>query len=136
MRRTLRHGVLTVVSVLAVLGSVSVAEPPVRLKVAQDLARAHAAWPKGRDWLTKNRSKAGQLMIPVLNRCLPGPSDDEEVTAFSIYVRLSQKGTSLEVVADISAELGSCMTREAREVQLPEAPREDFWIQLNLAAGL
>ncbi len=112
------------------------AEPPTRLKVAQDLARAHAAWPRGRDWLTQNRSRAGQLLIPVLNRCLPESPDDEEVTAFSIYLRLSRKGTSLEVVTDISTELGLCMTKEAREVQLPEAPREDFWIQLNLAAGL
>jgi hypothetical protein len=132
MRRALRKGVLLG---LAMLASVAVAEQPTRVKLAQDLARAHAAWPQGRDWLTENRSKTGQLVIPVLNRCVPD-SPDGELTAFSVYLRLSQKGKILEVVTDIDAELGRCMTRESREVQLPEAPREDFWIQVNLAAPL
>jgi hypothetical protein len=132
MSRALRKGVLLG---LATLASVAVAEPPTRVKLAQDLARAHAAWPPGRDWLAENASKAGQLVIPVLNRCVPD-SPEGELTAFSIYLRLSQKGKVLEVVTDIDAELGRCMTRESREIQLPEAPREDFWIQLNLAAPL
>jgi hypothetical protein len=105
------------------------------LKQAHDLAHAHAALPQGRSWLTVNKAKVGQLLIPVLNRCLPESSDDE-ITAFSIYVRLSQKGKILEVVTDIDATLGSCMTNAASEVQLPEAPRAGFWIQVNLAAGL
>ena len=132
MKRALREGVLLGLPMLA---SVAVAEPPTRVKLAQDLARAHAAWPQGRDWLTENLSKTGQLVIPVLNRCVPD-SPDGELTAFSVYLRLSQKGKILEVVTDIDAELGRCMTRESREVQLPEAPREDFWIQVNLAAPL
>jgi hypothetical protein len=132
MSRALRKGVLLG---LAMLASVAVAEPPTRVKLAQDLARAHAAWPPGRDWVAENLSKAGQLVIPVLNRCVPD-SPEGELTAFSIYLRLSQKGRVLEVVTDIDAELGRCMTRESREIQLPEAPREDFWIQVNLAASL
>lgn len=132
MRRALRKGVLLG---LAMLAAVAVAEKPTRVKLAQDLARAHAAWPQGRDWLTENLSKTGQLVIPVLSRCVPD-SPDGELTAFSVYLRLSQKGKILEVVTDIDAELGRCMTRESREVQLPEAPREDFWIQVNLAAPL
>jgi hypothetical protein len=135
MRRALGKGVLWGLGVPAMLGSVAVAEPPTRVMVAQDLARAHAAWPPGREWLTENRSKAGQLVIPVLNRCVPD-SPDGELTAFSVYLRLSQKGKILEVVTDIDAELGRCLTRESRKVQLPEAPREDFWIQVNLAAPL
>jgi hypothetical protein len=135
MRGAPGRGVLAGLSVLAMVGSVAVAAPPTRLKTAQDLARAHAAWPPGHEWLNQNLSKAGQLLIPVLNRCLP-ESGDDEVTPFSVYVRLSQKGTILEVVTDISAELGRCMTQGARDVQLPEAPREDFWIELNLAAGV
>jgi hypothetical protein len=82
-----------------------------------------------------NKAKAGQLVIPVLHRCLPEYPGDE-LTAFSIYLRLSQKGKILEIVTDLDDALGRCMTNEAREVQLPEAPREDFWIQVNLAAGL
>jgi hypothetical protein len=74
-------------------------------------------------------------VIPILRRCLP-ESPEDEVTAFSIYLRLSQKGKVLEVVTDIDAALGRCMTNEAPEVQLPKAPREDFWIQVNVAAGL
>ena len=132
MRRALREGVLLGLPMLA---SVTVAEPPTRVKLAQDLARAHAAWPQGRDWLAENLSKTGQLLIPVLNRCVPD-SPDGELTAFSVYLRLSQKGKILEIVTDIDAELGRCMTRESREVQLPQAPREDFWIQVNLAAPL
>jgi hypothetical protein len=133
MRRALRQGVLLGVSVLA--ASVGAAAPPTRLKQAHDLALAHAAWPPGRSWLAVNKAKAGELVIPVLNRCLP-ESPDDELTAFSVYLRLSQKGKILEVVTDIDAALGRCMTSEAREVQLPDAPREDFWIQVNLAAGL
>ena len=125
--------VLLLVSVLAT--SVAQAGPPTRVKTAHDLAVAHAAWPKGRSWLDANKTKVGQLVIPVLNRCLP-ESPEDELTAFSIYLRVSQKGKILEVVTDLDAALGRCMTNEAREVQLPDAPREDFWIQVNLAAGL
>jgi hypothetical protein len=133
MRWALRRGVLLGVLVLA--ASVAVAAPPTLLKTAHDLAVAHAAWPQGRSWLDANKAKAGPLVIPVLNRCLP-KSPEDELTAFSIYLRLSQKGRILEVVTDLDAALGRCMTNEARDVQLPEAPREDFWIQVNLAAGL
>lgn len=133
MRPALRQGVLLGLSVLAV--SVAVAAPPTPLKLAQDLALAHAAWPQGRSWLDVNKAKAGQLVIPILNRCLP-ESPGDELTAFSIYLRLSQEGKILEIVTDLDAELGHCMTNEAREVQLPKAPREDFWFQVNLAAGL
>jgi hypothetical protein len=120
---------------LATLASLVGAEPPARVKVAQDLARAHAAWPPGRDWLAANRARTDQAVIPVLNRCVPD-APDGELTAFSVYLRLSQEGGVLEVVADIDDELGRCMTRESRAVELPAAPREDFWIQVNLAATL
>ena len=56
--------------------------------------------------------------------------------SFSTYLRLSQKGKVLEIVTELDAQLGRCMTEEARSVQLPQAPREDFWIQVNLAAML
>lgn len=135
MRRATPRGIFAGLSVLVMLRSVAAVGPPTRLKTAEDLARAHAAWPQGHAWLTQNLSKTGQLLIPVLNRCLPDSADDE-VTAFSVYVRLSQKGRILEIVTDIDAELGRCMTKEAKEVKLPEAPRDDFWIRVNLAAGV
>ena len=133
MRRAFRRSVLTGVSLLA--GALAGAAPPTPLKQAHDLALAHAAWPPGRSWLTANKARAEEAVVPVLNRCLPD-SPGDELTAFSVYLRLSQKGRILEVVADIDAALGRCMTSEAREVQLPEGPREGFWIQVNLAAGL
>jgi len=135
MKWALCKGVPLGLAVFAMLASVAVAKPPTRVKLAQDLARAHAAWPQGRAWLAENLSKTGQLVIPVLNRCVPD-SPDGELTPFSIYMRISQRGKILEVVTDIDAELGRCMTKESRELQLPEAPREDFWIQVNLAALL
>ncbi len=136
MGRALREGVLWRLAVLALLAPAAAAQAPPRLKLAQDLARAHAATSQGRGWLTANLSKAGKLMIPVLDKCVPEPPDEGELTPFSVYLRLSQKGKVLEVVAEIDAELGRCMTQESREVQLPLAPREDFWIQVNMATML
>lgn len=133
MRWALVRGVALGVSILAL--PAAAAAPPTRPKTAHDLAVAHAVWPQGRSWLEANKAKAGELVVPVLNRCLP-QSPEDEITAFSIYLRLSQKGRILEVVTDLDAALGRCMTSEARDVQLPAAPREDFWIQVNLAAGL
>jgi hypothetical protein len=110
-------------------------QPSARLKLAQDLARAHAVSPAGKQWLAKNHAKAGELMIPVLQKCVED-SDEGELTSFSTYLRLSQKGRVLEIVTEIDAELDRCMTREAKDVQLAPAPREDFWIQVNLATML
>ena len=82
-----------------------------------------------------NHGRAAQLMVPVLQKCVEEVQDGE-LMSFSTYLRLSQKGKVLEIVTELDAELGSCMTKEARDVQLPAAPREDFWIQVNLAAML
>jgi hypothetical protein len=133
MGRTLEQGILFGVSVL--LTSVALGAPPTPLKTAHDLAVAHAAWPPGRSWLDANKAKAGEVLIPVLNRCLP-ESPEDELTAFAVYLRLSQKGKVLEIVTELDASLGRCMTSEAQKLQLPEAPREDFWVRVNLAAGL
>ena len=71
----------------------------------------------------------------MLNRCLPDPSGDE-TTVFAVFVRLSAKGQAREVLTELDAELGTCMTQAARDVPFPEAPREDYWIQVNMAAPL
>ncbi len=135
MSRAIGKGVLTGLAAVAMLASAAGAEPPAKLKLAQDLARAHSVWPPGKEWLAKNQTQAGKLMIPVLNRCVPD-SPEGELTAFSVYLRVSQKGRVLEVVTDVGEQLGRCMTKESKGVQVPEAPREDFWIQVNLAANL
>ncbi len=121
--------------VSALLPSVAAQEPSPRVKLAQDLARAHAASAPGKQWLALNHGRAAQLMAPVLQKCVEEVQDGE-LTSFSTYLRLSQKGKVLEIVTELDDELGRCMTKEAREVQLPAAPREDFWIQVNLAAML
>ena len=74
-------------------------------------------------------------MIPVLNRCLPDPPGDIP-TVFEVYVRLSRAGRVREIVTELDAALGKCMTTAARDMPFPEAPREDYWIQLNMAAPL
>ncbi len=135
MSRILGKGVLRGLVAALVLVSAAAAEPPAKLKLAQDLARAHSVWPPGKEWLAKNQTEAGKLMIPVLNRCV-ADSPEGELTAFSVYLRLSKKGQVLEVVTDVDETLGRCMTKEAKGVRVPDAPRDDFWIQVNLAANL
>lgn len=135
MRRAVRATVAVAVAACALLAPAGSAEPSGRLKIAQDLARAHAASATGKAWLARNHARAGELMIPVLQKCVED-SDEGELTSFSTYLRLSQKGKVLEIVTEIDAELDRCMTREAKDVQLAPAPREDFWIQVNLATML
>jgi hypothetical protein len=110
------------------------ATPPTTVAKARASARANAATAPGRAWKQKHSTTIGAALIPVLNKCLP--EDGEEVTAFEIFVRLSQDGRVREVVTDLSAELGACMSAAAAELRLPQAPRDDYWLQLNLAAEL
>jgi len=106
-----------------------------RVKKAHEAARANAASPEGREWKQRNSFATDRLMILVLNRCLPEPPGDTP-TAFSVYVRLSKAGRAHEIVTELDAELGSCMTTAARDLPFPEAPRDDYWIQVNMAAPL
>jgi hypothetical protein len=135
MSWVLRKGFLLGLGVSTAIASPVTAEAPTRLELAQKLAGIHAIWPQGRDWLAAHSAKAGELIAPVLNQCVPD-APDGELTAFSVYLRLTQTGKIREVVTDVDADLGRCMTKEASEISLPEAPRDDFWIQVNLAAML
>jgi hypothetical protein len=74
-------------------------------------------------------------MVPLLNQCLPDPPGDIP-TVFSVYVRLSPAGQAREVLTELDASLGKCMTAAARQLKFPAAPREDYWIQVNMAAPL
>jgi len=40
------------------------------------------------------------------------------------------------LVTDIDEELGRCMTAATARMPFPEAPRDDYWIQLNMAAPM
>jgi hypothetical protein len=106
-----------------------------RVKKAHEAARANAASPEGREWKQRNSFATDRLMILVLNRCLPDPPGDTP-TAFSVYVRLSKAGRVQEIVTELDAALGKCMTTAARDLPFPEAPRDDYWIQVNMAAPL
>ncbi len=125
------------------------AEPPTRLEQAQVLALEQMTWQPGRDWLAANRSKAVELATAAYYRCVSEKSDGETAQLrFGVYLRLSRTGKILEVIADtivfflsqegesvagINGALCRCMTEESRDAQLPEAPREDFWIQVGIA---
>ena len=106
-----------------------------RVKTAHEAASINAATPAGREWLKRNSSVTDKLMIIVLNKCLPDPPGDIP-TVFSVYVRLSRGGRASEIVTELDAALGKCMTTGARNTPFPEAPRDDYWIQLNMAAPL
>jgi hypothetical protein len=105
------------------------------VKRAQEAARANAASPEGREWKERNAFATDRLMVLVLNRCLPEPGGDIPTT-FSVYVRLSRAGRVAEIVTELDASLGTCMTTAARDLPFPEAPRDDYWIEVNMAAPL
>lgn len=135
MRWDVRRGVWLGVALLAAQPAVAQQDLAARVKKAQDAARANAASPQGSEWAKSHSSATGRLLIPVLNRCLPEPAGDIP-TVFSVYVRLSQAGRVREVVTELDAALGKCMTDAAKEMPFPQAPRDDYWIQVNMAAPL
>ena len=106
-----------------------------RVKAAQDAARANAASAQGRAWKEQHSAAAGRMLIPILNQCLPDPPGDVP-TVFSVFVRLARAGDAREIVTELDATLGKCMTDAARGKPFPAAPREDYWIQVNMAAPL
>ncbi len=106
----------------------------VRVKRAEEAAAANAASTAGHQWMQQHSAAAARLLVPVLNQCLPESGDSP--TPFSVYVRLSRKGEAREIVTDIDEELGRCMTAAGARTPFPEAPRDDYWIQLNMAAPM
>jgi hypothetical protein len=106
-----------------------------RVKRAQDAVRVNMESPGGREWMQRNRFATDRLMILLVNRCLPEPGGDIPTT-FSVYLRLSKTGHASEVLTELDAAVGTCMTAAARELPFPEAPRDDYWIEMNLAAPL
>ncbi len=109
-------------------------DTPTKVETARWAAGLNASSAAGKEWLSRNSASIGKLMIPVLNRCLPDEGD--EITAFSIFVRLSRSGRVREVISDLDPSLSGCLTKAATDVAVPLPPRDDYWIQVNLAAGL
>jgi hypothetical protein len=134
MRTRWRGTVILGLTLLAASGALAAQEKGTHLETARWAAGLNAKSESGRDWMARHLPTIGMLVTPVLNGCLPEEGD--ELTAFSVFVRLSRKGRVLEVLTDLDPSLGACMTAGAREVQLPEPPRDDYWVQVNLAASL
>ncbi len=135
MRKWWRWGVVLGLTCVAAPGALSAQEKGAkRLETARWAADLNAKSDAGREWKARNEPTIGKLVTPVLNGCLPENGD--EITAFSVFLRLSRKGRVLEVLTDLDPSLGTCMTSGARELQLPEPPRDDYWVQVNLAASL
>lgn len=135
MRRRIRRGLILAVALVAADHLLAQESLAGRVKTAEDAVRANSASPQGKKWKKDNSAAAGRLILPVLNQCLPDPPGDIP-TVFAVYVRLSAKGRALDVVTEIDANLGTCMTAAARDVAFPAPPRDDYWIQLNMAAPL
>jgi hypothetical protein len=134
MRESWRGAVILGLTCLAAPGIPGAEEKATSLETARWAADLNAKSESGREWMARNVPAIGKLVTPVLHGCLSDAGD--ELTAFSVFVRLSRKGRALEVLTDLDASLGACMTAGARELQLPEPPRDDYWVQVNLAASL
>jgi hypothetical protein len=106
-----------------------------RLKEAHEAARANAESPEGLKWKRDNSFATNRLLTLALNRCLPDPEGDIP-TPFSLYLRFSKTGGVREIMTDLDPSLEECMTPVARDLPFPEAPRDDYWIQVNMAAPL
>jgi hypothetical protein len=106
-----------------------------RLKEAHEAARANAATPEGREWKRDNSFATNRLLSLTLNRCLPDTPGDIP-TPFSLYLRFSKAGSVQEIITDLDPSLDKCMTTVAGDLPFPEAPRDDYWVQVNMAASL
>jgi hypothetical protein len=135
MRLGKLRGVMLTIAVFAACQALAGEDIATRVKKAQDAARANAVAPGGREWKQQSAHAIDRLMILVLNRCLPDPPGDIP-SAFSVYLRLSKAGHAGEILTDLDAALGECMTKASRDLPFPEPPRDDYWIQVNLAAPL
>jgi len=135
MRRRGYGGVALGLGLLAVSQAAAQEDVEARLKAAQEAARANAESPEGQEWKRNNSFATDRLMILVLNRCLPDPPGDVP-TAFSVYLRFSKAGGVREIITDLDPALEKCMTTVARDLPFPEAPRDGYWVQVNMAAPL
>jgi hypothetical protein len=129
------RGVICGFTLLAAGQALAQEDLAARVQKAQDAVRANLESPGGREWMQRNRFATDRLMILLLNRCLPEPAGDIPTT-FSVYLRLSKTGRASEILTELDAVLGKCMTDAGRELPFPEAPRDDYWIEVNMAAPL
>jgi hypothetical protein len=135
MSGKVRRAAALAVAVLAAADSALAQDLAARVKSADAAAKANEATPEGRAWKKSHLHAIDRLMILYLNRCLPEPPGDIP-TLFSVYVRLGKDGKAREIVTELDDGVGKCMTTAAREAPFPEPPRDDYWVQVNMAAPL
>jgi hypothetical protein len=135
MRWGMRPVVLSGLAMLVAGPGLAAENPAEVVKTAERAAKINATSAQGREWKRRNSSTLDKVMMPLLNQCLPQENDDIP-TVFSVYVRLSSKGRALEIVTDLDATLGQCMSAGARETAFPVPPHDDYWVQVNMAASL
>lgn len=134
MKRMALRSIVAGLALLVATAALAQEKVSPRVTKARSEARANAASPEGREWLKSHKNTVGAAIIPILNQCLA--DDGEELTAFSIYLRLTQGGRVREVLTELDESLGACMTTATKLLELPAPPREDYWVQVNLAADL
>ena len=76
-------------------GAIAGAEKATRLETARWASGLNAKSAAGREWIERTQPVIDKLITPVLGQCLP--DDGEELTAFSIFMRLSREGHIREV---------------------------------------
>jgi hypothetical protein len=130
-----RRGVLAGLLLIVAGPLVAEEELAARVKRAQAAVHANTATPAGREWMKRNAPATDKVMLELADKCLPDVPDDVP-TMFSVYVRLSRSGRAREVLTELDAALGRCMTAAARDAAFPEPPHDDYWIQVNMAAPL
>ncbi len=135
MSRTRLRGAALAAAWLAASGAFAQEAAEPRIKQAQEAARANAASAEGRAWLKSHSSAIDRLMIVVLNECLPEDSADIP-TVFTVYVRLARTGQVREMLTELDKALGPCMSAAAQKSAFPAAPRDDYWVAVNMAAPL
>ncbi len=102
-----------------------------RLEFARKAAQANASTRDGRAWQRSNSAAFGPALSPLVAKCISA-SNSGPRPFFVAYLRLSKAGRVLEVVPDGNGPFAECMSKGLTSVGLPAAPRDDYWIRLQL----
>ncbi len=102
-----------------------------RLEFARKAAQANASTSDGRAWQRANSAAFGPALSPLVAKCISA-SDAGPRPSFVAYLRLSKAGRVLEVVPDGKGSFAECVSKGLTSVGLPAAPRDDYWIRLQL----
>jgi hypothetical protein len=100
-------------------------------KTARKAAQKDARTPEGRDWEHRHASWLGPALTPIMKQCreqTPGG----EAKDFAVYVHLSKAGPAHEAVVEPVNPFTRCFTNGVKELQYPEVPRENYWLEIKM----